>query len=111
MVINHCSVARQWQEIEITLLSQITTELAYKSQNFEFQQELQQRTLAKKSVAKVIEKILHLSSLDKIFQTTTQEIRQLLRCDRVGVYRFKSDWSGEFVAESVGQWLGKNGDT
>ncbi|MBH8561316.1 GAF domain-containing protein [Nostoc sp. CENA67] len=106
LVVNHCSVARHWQEMEITLLSQLTTELAYKSQTFEFQQELQKRTLAKKSVAKVIDKILHLANIDKIFQTTTQEIRQLLRCDRVGVYRFNADWSGQFVAESVGHnWV------
>ena len=106
LAVNNCSSTRQWQEVEITLLSQITTELTYKLQSFEFQKELQKRTQAKKSVAQVIEKILHVSSLDKIFQTTTQEIRNLLRCDRVGVYRFKPDWSGEFVAESVGNgWV------
>jgi methyl-accepting chemotaxis protein PixJ len=106
LAVNNCSCARQWQEVEITLLSQITTELTYKLQSFEFHKELQNQTQVKKSVAKVIDKILHVSNLDKIFQTTTQEIRQLLRCDRVGVYRFKPDWSGEFVAESVGNgWI------
>ncbi len=75
-------------------------------QSFEFKREEQQRILAKKSVAKVIDKILRASNVDKIFQTTTQEVRQLLKCDRVGVYRFKPDWSGEFVAESVGNgWI------
>ncbi|MEH2420642.1 MAG: GAF domain-containing protein [Nostoc sp.] len=106
LAVNNCSSIRQWQEVEISLLSQITTELTYKLQSFEFQKELQKRTQARKSVAQVIDKILHVSSLDKIFQTTTQEIRNLLRCDRVGVYRFKPDWSGEFVAESVGNgWV------
>ncbi|MBE9050374.1 GAF domain-containing protein [Nostocales cyanobacterium LEGE 11386] len=106
LAINNCAAPCQWQEGEITLLSQITTELTYRLQKFEFQKELQQQTLAKKSVAKVIDKILRISNVDKIFQTTTQEIRQLLRCDRVGVYRFKPDWSGEFVAESVGNnWV------
>ncbi|MDZ8258763.1 GAF domain-containing protein [Nostoc sp. ChiQUE01b] len=106
LAVNNCSSTRQWQEVEISLLSQITTELTYKLQSFELQKELQKRTQAKKSVAQVIDKILHVSSLDKIFQTTTQEIRNLLRCDRVGVYRFKPDWSGEFVAESVGNgWV------
>ncbi|MFW9263047.1 GAF domain-containing protein [Nostoc sp. CALU 546] len=104
--VNNCYSIRQWQEVEISLLSQITTELTYKLQSFEFQKEQQQRILAKKSVAKVIDKILRVSNVDKLFQTTTQEVRQLLKCDRVGVYRFKSDWSGEFVAESVGNgWV------
>ncbi|MBN3910288.1 MAG: GAF domain-containing protein [Nostoc sp. NMS1] len=102
LAVNNCYSTRQWQEIEISLLSQITTELIYKLQSFEFKKEEQQRILAKKSVAKVLEKILRVSNVDKLFQTTTQEVRQLLKCDRVGVYRFKPDWSGEFVAESMG---------
>ncbi|MBG1271745.1 GAF domain-containing protein [Nostoc sp. WHI] len=106
LTVNNCYSMRQWQEVEISLLSQITTELTYKLQSFEFHKELQNQAQAKKSVAKVIEKILHVSSLDKIFQTTTQEVRQLLKCDRVGVYYFKPDWSGEFVAETVGNgWI------
>ncbi|MEH1924840.1 GAF domain-containing protein [Nostoc sp.] len=106
LVVNNCYSTRQWQEVEISLLSQITTELTYKLQSFEFQKEQQQRILAKKSVAKVIDKILRVSNVDKLFQTTTQEVRQLLKCDRVGVYRFKPDWSGEFVSESVGNgWV------
>ncbi|MEH2121778.1 GAF domain-containing protein [Nostoc sp.] len=106
LAVNNCNSTRQWQEVEISLLSQITTELTYKLQSFEFQKEQQQRILAKKSVAKVIDKILRVSNVDKLFQTTTQEVRQLLKCDRVGVYRFKPDWSGEFVAESVGNgWI------
>ncbi|MBW4644950.1 MAG: GAF domain-containing protein [Goleter apudmare HA4340-LM2] len=106
LVMNTCTASRQWQEVEITLLSQITTELAYRLHSFEFQRDLQQGTLAKQAVAKVVSKILQLPDIDKIFQTTTQEIRQLLKCDRVGVYRFQPDWSGEFVAESVGNnWV------
>ncbi|MCC5608742.1 GAF domain-containing protein [Nostoc sp. CHAB 5834] len=106
LVVNNCLSTRQWQEVEISLLSQIATELIYKLQSFEFQREEQQRILAKKSVAKVIDKILRTSNVEKLFQTTTQEVRQLLKCDRVGVYRFKPDWSGEFVAESVGNgWV------
>jgi len=106
LAVNTCSSTRQWQEAEITFLSQVTTELAYKLQSFEFQRELQLRTQAKKSVAKVIEKIIRVSDIDNIFQKTTQEIRQLLKCDRVAVYRFNPDWSGEFVAEAVGHgWV------
>ncbi|MEH2388459.1 MAG: GAF domain-containing protein [Nostoc sp.] len=106
LAVNNCFSVRQWQEVEISLLSQITTELTYRLQSFEFQKELQNQTQAKKSVAKVIEKILQVSNLDKIFQTTTQEVRQLLKCDRVAVYRFKPDWSGEFIAETVGNgWI------
>ncbi|MBE9234475.1 GAF domain-containing protein [Anabaena aphanizomenioides LEGE 00250] len=102
LVLHSCGSERQWQEAEITLLSQISTEITYRLQSFKLQKELQQSGLAKKSAAKVISKILQQPDVDKIFQTTTQEVRQLLKCDRVGVYRFEQDWSGKFVSESVG---------
>ncbi|BAY32355.1 methyl-accepting chemotaxis sensory transducer with phytochrome sensor [Nostoc carneum NIES-2107] len=106
LIVNHCAAARQWQEVEITLLSQVTTEIAYRIQSFTSEKLTQQEILAQKSIVKVIDRILNLSSIDKIFQTTTHEIRQFLRCDRVAVYRFLPDWSGEFVAESVGNtWV------
>ncbi|MBD2409181.1 chemotaxis protein [Nostoc calcicola FACHB-389] len=106
LAVNNCSCPRQWQEGEISLLYQITRELTYRLHSFEFEKELQQQTQAKKSAAKVIDKILRIPNVDKLFQATTQEIRQLLKCDRVGVYRFKPDWSGEFVSESVGNsWV------
>lgn len=106
LAVHNCYSSREWQEGEITLLSQITTELTYRLQHFEINKELHLRTQAKMSVARVIDKILQASNIEKIFQTTTQEARQLLQCDRVAVYRFNPDWSGAFVAESVGHgWV------
>ncbi|MBE9248693.1 GAF domain-containing protein [Dolichospermum sp. LEGE 00240] len=106
LVVHSCSTPRQWQETETTLLSQITTEITYRFQGFKLQKELKQSSLAKQSAAKVITKILQQPDVEKIFQTTTQEIRQLLKCDRVGVYRFSDDWSGQFVSEAVGNnWV------
>lgn len=106
LVVQNCVAPRQWQEVEISLLSQITTELIHKLQDFEFEKKLQQQQVKHTSITKVIEKIQRASSLERIFQTTTQEVRQLLQCDRVAIYRFNSDWSGEFIAESVGnEWV------
>ncbi|MFM7407302.1 MAG: GAF domain-containing protein [Cuspidothrix sp.] len=106
LVVHSCGTARQWQETETTLLAQIATEITYTVQGFKLQKELKQSSLAKQSAAKVITKILQQPDIEKIFQTTTQEVRQLLKCDRVGVYRFNDDWSGQFISESVGNnWV------
>jgi two-component system, sensor histidine kinase and response regulator len=44
--------------------------------------------------------------LSQIFRSATEELRQLLKCDRIAIYRFNADWSGGFVAESVGKgWV------
>jgi two-component system sensor histidine kinase/response regulator len=59
-----------------------------------------------KAIAQVIQRMRQTLNLATIFTATTQELRQVLNCDRVVVYRFNPDWSGEFVAESVeGVWV------
>ncbi|QLE58836.1 GAF domain-containing sensor histidine kinase [Nostoc sp. TCL26-01] len=59
-----------------------------------------------KTIAIAIEKIRQSLDLDSIFRTSTTEIRKLLKADRVVIYRFNPDWSGEFVMESVGEgWI------
>jgi PAS domain S-box-containing protein len=40
--------------------------------------------------------------LDEILDTTVTEVRQLLQTDRVLIYRFNRDCSGQIVVESVG---------
>ncbi|MEA5573312.1 GAF domain-containing protein [Calothrix sp. UHCC 0171] len=106
LVIQSCVENRQWQEVEINLLSQIASELNYRFHTFEFQKHLQQHLQEQKTIAKVIDKIQNTSDLNQIFQTTTKEIRQLIQCDRTIIYRFHPDWSGDFIAESVGKaWM------
>ncbi|HLP88991.1 MAG TPA: GAF domain-containing protein [Nostocaceae cyanobacterium] len=106
LVVHSCTAPRQWQEAEITLLSQIANEIAYRLQSNELAKELQQATLAKQSVAKVVSKVLRSPDVDKTFSVICQEVRQFLKCDRVAVYKFETDWSGKFIAESVGSgWI------
>ena len=41
--------------------------------------------------------------LETICETATEEVRQLLAVDRVAIYRFNPDWSGDFRFESVAE--------
>lgn len=54
-----------------------------------------------KVAATIIEKIRHSQDIETIFKITTQELRRVLQCDRLIVYQFNHDWSGQVVAESV----------
>ncbi|OCQ89366.1 PAS domain S-box protein [Nostoc sp. MBR 210] len=59
-----------------------------------------------KAIAQVIQRMRQTLDLQTIFAATTEELRQVLNCDRVVVYRFNSDWSGEFVSESMNEgWI------
>ncbi|MBW4451491.1 MAG: PAS domain S-box protein [Nostoc indistinguendum CM1-VF10] len=59
-----------------------------------------------RAIAQVIQRMRQTLDLETIFAATTQELRQALNCDRVVVYRFNPQWSGEFISESVGNgWI------
>ncbi|XZO03299.1 MAG: ATP-binding protein [Microcoleus sp.] len=67
---------------------------------------LQDSIEREQALARSIERMRHSLDIDTIFNTTTSELREILKCDRVAIYRFNPDWSGEFVAESVGKdWI------
>lgn len=59
-----------------------------------------------KAIATVIQKMRETLDIETIFRATTEEMRGVIKCDRVVAYQFNSDWSGQFVAESVGDsWI------
>jgi len=112
LCIHQCSGPRQWQASEIDFVTQIALHLGVALQQAESVAQLQMQSehLAQavaqavgreKAVAAIIDKIRRSLDLDTIFQTTTQEVRQLVKADRVVIYRFHPDWSGEFIVESV----------
>ena len=109
----HNSEPRRWQQGEIKFLTKIGNQLGLALQQAEAVKEMrmQSERLAKtlereKAVAAVIDKIRRSLDINAIFQTTVSEVRHLIKADRVGIYRFNRDWSGEFVVESVAPgWL------
>lgn len=101
LIAQQCSGARNWQESELNLLYQLCLELTINLQQSEFLTRLNQQDDREKAVSKMVDRIRRSLDISTIFRTTTQEVRQMLRVDRVMVYRFNPDWSGEIVAESV----------
>ncbi|TAG97825.1 MAG: response regulator [Oscillatoriales cyanobacterium] len=68
--------------------------------------ELQESALRQRAIARIIERMRQTLDIRDIFYATTRELRQTMKCDRVAIYRFNPDWSGEFVAESVdSNWI------
>lgn len=70
------------------------------------EQQLKASLQREQAVARVIDRMHRKLDLASIFATTTQELRQAMNGDRVVIYRFNPDWSGNFVAESIGSgWI------
>jgi light-regulated signal transduction histidine kinase (bacteriophytochrome) len=107
--------SREWKSGEIDLAQELGTQFALAIQQYELYQQvnifnanlerqvqertlkLQQATEQQQALFGVVIKIHQTLDLDTIFKATTQEVCQALQVDRVAVYRFNSDWTGEFV--------------
>ncbi|MHC5937299.1 GAF domain-containing sensor histidine kinase [Nostoc sp.] len=119
LCIHQCSSPREWEASEIEFVQLITEHLGVALQQADYleQVKLQSAQLSQakarekaaqwqKSIAITIEKIRQFLDLESIFRTSTAELRQMLNADRVAIYRFNPDWSGEFVYESVAEgWI------
>ncbi|MBC6433271.1 GAF domain-containing protein [Nostoc sp. HG1] len=104
---------RQWKPSEVNFLSQIAGQMGVALQQADLLTQTRQQTLNLEQAAEqqrvlfeVVAKLRESLDLDAIFKTTTQEICKSLQADRVAVYRFHADWSGEYIAEFVGdRWV------
>jgi two-component system cell cycle sensor histidine kinase/response regulator CckA len=80
---------------QVTTLSRTATE--FKLAEVVQQQETSRSVL----VAEIAQHIRQSLKLEDILSTTVSEIWQFLQADRVFIYRFRPDWSGIVVTESV----------
>jgi GAF domain-containing protein len=92
---------RYWQELEVDLLAQVGNQLGAALQLADSIQEAQLQAERRQLIANIADRIRKPLAIQTILDTTTQEARQLFSADRVAVYQFNPDWSGEFIAESV----------
>jgi len=106
LVVQQCERVRQWQDSEILVLRQIATELQLQMQPIEFRDQRQQKARMEPVLAQILEATTPSSDTHTALTNLCEQLRLFYRADRVAVYRFYSDWRGEFVSESVGAgWL------
>ncbi|MBW4658445.1 MAG: GAF domain-containing protein [Drouetiella hepatica Uher 2000/2452] len=102
-----------YRQTQLELAERQRAEAALQRLNQELEQRVQERTQALQQQAEqerllrlIIQNIHQSLDLEDILATVLDETRQTLQADRVAIYQFTPDWSGRFVAESVGEgWL------
>ncbi len=99
---------RHWLESDVKVLRDISREMEASLKGADYVAQLQEQSAQMtkaaqvgRSVAEIIPQILQAQDTQKIFQITQRAVRQLLKCDRVAVYRFNADWSHELVSSSA----------
>ncbi|HBB31253.1 MAG TPA: diguanylate cyclase [Cyanobacteria bacterium UBA8803] len=115
LVAQQCRDTRLWQVWEIDLLKSLATHAAiaihqselYQQAQIEIHQRqqveiaLRQQFQQERLVGAIAGRIRQSLNLEEILKATTGEVRQVLGTDRVIVFRFQPDWSGNVVVESV----------
>ncbi len=105
--VHQCNVPRDWTPIDVAFTKQVADNLSMVLQHDDLLKQVtkvgkaaEKRLLEQQDrVSQAIDRIRGSLDLDKIFNRTVQEVRNLVPCDRTVIYRFNPDWSGEFVAE------------
>lgn len=91
---------------KISILKIFAARAAAELKRQKVEQVLRQKAKQEKAIAQIIRQMRSSLDIETIFRATTEELRLAINCDRVVVYRFNSDWSGNFVAESVANgWM------
>ena len=119
LIAHQCAAPRTWEEMDIRLLKQLSVQLAIALQQAEYYQSLQvfnttleqkvaERTQALQALAgrerlaaNIAIQIRSSLDLQVILETAVTEIRKLLGCDRVNIWRFNADWQLTVIAEST----------
>ncbi len=108
LCIHQCAHPRRWQLGEIEFVKKIAGHFAIALQQAEYVEQLQDKVAQldrakaqETALFKITNRIRRALGWETICETASEEVRHLLGADRVAIYRFNSDWSGDFVSESV----------
>lgn len=122
LCIHQCSRPRAWKSVEIDFIKKLADQLGValkqaelheqaleKSQQLQHalnQVEAQKEREAwlaqhERNITQIIQNIHQNQDIEDIFKTTTRDIRQFLKCDRVAVYTYCPEGTGELRLESA----------
>ena len=85
----------------ICVIVDISEQKAALRQRQEAELALEQQAMYKQLLLTITQAIRQSLDINVILNTTVQEARSLLVVDRVVIYRFQPDWSGQFITEAV----------
>ena len=109
--IHQCSGPRQWKAVEAAFVKRVSAQLSLAMQQAEYLQQVEEKTQQLEAsvekeqlITKITEQLRRPDQLAKALRATVQDIRQMMKADRVGLFQFDEaeNYSvGEFVIEDV----------
>lgn len=103
MCAHQCSGARKWEQDEIDLMQQLSTQVGYALAQAKLLQQQQTTVERERLLNKIVIHMRESLEREKIFRAVVQDTREALATDRVIVFLFDEKWEGKVVSESVKQ--------
>ncbi|MEM1279250.1 MAG: GAF domain-containing protein, partial [Cyanobacteria bacterium P01_H01_bin.152] len=102
----HSAKLHKTAQLIASCSGQLLQQTQYLQDTFQAEAEAQQQlVIRRKSLLRIVSKVRQSLDFGEICQTATNEVRRILAADRVAIYRFNADWSGDFLYESAdAQW-------
>ena len=115
MIAHQCSAPRAWQQLEIDLFTQLAIQVGFAVDQANLLEQVEQERAKAEYVsqeqrrqkemlqlfADVTLRIRQTLNVEDILKTSVSDVRKVFKTERVVIYRFNSDLSGNVVAESV----------
>ena len=101
LIAHQCSGPREWTEIEIDLIRQVSTQVGYALDQALLLQQQRKAAEQARLFSEISSQIRQSLNPEQIIETTVKESLALMQTDRVVIYRFDEDWNGQIIAEAV----------
>ena len=108
MCTQQCSTPRAWQQYEVDFCTQLATQVGLALDRINFLKQKEAEAKQREVEAKLTQLFADIAntareSLDvkAVFEKAVMGAREILNVERVFLYRFNPDWSGNIVAEAV----------
>ncbi|NJO85739.1 MAG: hypothetical protein HC818_03055, partial [Synechococcaceae cyanobacterium RM1_1_27] len=85
-MVQHCMGSHVWAVSEVSLLTQISRDLGLLIQMEELKEQLDGDNQERQQIEAIIERVRDPLTPDEIFRVVTQDVRNLLNCDRAVIY-------------------------
>ncbi|AFZ12185.1 methyl-accepting chemotaxis sensory transducer with GAF sensor [Crinalium epipsammum PCC 9333] len=102
------SSPRTWQQSEVNFCTQLATQVGLALDRISYFEQKETEAIKQEVEAKAAQLFAEIANsarqavdIEPLFEKAVQGTQHLLNAERVSVYRFNSDWSGEIVAEAA----------
>ncbi|MGF1492197.1 MAG: GAF domain-containing protein [Microcoleaceae cyanobacterium] len=101
LMIHQLTGPRKWHESEVQMIQQLCTQMSLTIEQLILTDRQIKAAEQARRLNQITSSIRESLNLDDIFQTSVDELQELLKTDRVIVYKFDESWNGIIVSEAV----------